>query len=238
MGEKQWFSFSVPLRFWLQHFWVRLLKQTKKEKRERYFLLPPSCLLAAHGIREDGDTQAADGYDPGDPRCCTGSAQHRKQRVQCLLLLLVLLLQLLMVTPLIQASREQNSRERTHSSCIGQHKPKKTLVQFWRSGTQRDSYALLLDTPLYSSVLFLSPAIERTDFKRNICTVSLLLFFSQYCVTSVLCWTGSPQHWASSRLLLKTESNTRICHTFRIRFGPWQAAPKVLNGVRRRWKDL
>lgn len=115
----------------------RIFKANKKGKKERdvsYSPLP--LLLAAHGIGEDGDTQTADGCDPGEPRCCTGSAQHRKSRLQCLLLLLVLLLQLLMVTPLIQASREQNSGEGTHSSCTGQHKPKKTnclILQIWNT---------------------------------------------------------------------------------------------------------
>lgn len=129
MGENQWFSFSVPLRLWPSALLGKTFKANKKGKKREMFLTSPfPLLLAAHGIREDGDTQTADGCDPRDPRCCTGSAQHRKPRVQCLLLLLVLLLQLLMVTPLIQASREQNGRERTHSSCIRQHKPKKTLV--------------------------------------------------------------------------------------------------------------
>lgn len=90
---------------------------------------PLSCCLAAHGIRADGDAQTADVYDPGDPRRCTGSAQHRKSRVQCLLLLLVLLLQLLVVTPLIQASGKQNSRggrgEGGNNQRIGQRKPNK-----------------------------------------------------------------------------------------------------------------
>ncbi|XP_071660208.1 regulator of G-protein signaling 20 isoform X6 [Patagioenas fasciata] len=71
---------------------------------------PRATRRSAHGIRADGDAQTADVYDPGDVRRCIGPTQHREPGVQRLLLLLVLLLQLLMVTPVIQASGEQNSR--------------------------------------------------------------------------------------------------------------------------------
>lgn len=82
-----------------------------KKIRTRVLLFPFSFCLAAHGIGADGDAQAADVHDPGDPGRCTGSAQHGQSRVQRLLLLLVLLLQLLMVLcALIQASGERSSR--------------------------------------------------------------------------------------------------------------------------------
>lgn len=83
------------------HAWVRRAaapgRPARRDRRGSVGGRPagPRC-RHPHGIREDGDSQTADGGDPGEPRCCTGSAQHRKSRLQCLLLLLVLLLQLLM----------------------------------------------------------------------------------------------------------------------------------------------
>lgn len=83
---------------------------------------PLSCSLAAHGIGADGDAQAADGSNPGDPGHGAGSAQRGEPRAQRLLLLLVLLLQLLLVRLLPNTEGEGGNSQHVgqqKANCLG-----------------------------------------------------------------------------------------------------------------------